>query len=87
MRAAQNLGRFISPTLARTLRSTNAIESMISIARTRSANVKNWQNGTMVLGPSSSSGAQPAGSPVSSLSGPLSNPYQDTAARPAAPTS
>ena len=39
----------ISPTLARTLRSTNAIESMISIARTHSANVKNWQNGTMAL--------------------------------------
>jgi len=31
------------------LRSTNAIESMISIARTHSANVKNWQNGTMAL--------------------------------------
>jgi putative transposase len=39
----------VPPTLARTLRSTNAIESMISIARTHSANVKNWQNGTMAL--------------------------------------
>lgn len=39
----------ISPTLARTLRSTNAIESMISITRTHSTNVKNWQNGTMAL--------------------------------------
>jgi transposase-like protein len=39
----------VSPTLARTLRSTNCIESMISIARTHSANVKNWQNGTMAL--------------------------------------
>jgi transposase-like protein len=39
----------VSPTLARTLRSTNAIESMISIARTHSANVKNWQNGNMAL--------------------------------------
>ncbi len=39
----------ISPTLARTLRSTNATESMISIARTHSANVKNWQNATMAL--------------------------------------
>lgn len=39
----------ISPTLARTLRSTNAIESMISIARTHSANVKNWRSGTMAL--------------------------------------
>ena len=36
----------VSPTLARTLRSTNCIESMISIARTHSSNVKNWQNGT-----------------------------------------
>ena len=39
----------VSPSLARTLRSTNSIESMISIARTHSRNVKNWQNGTMAL--------------------------------------
>jgi transposase-like protein len=39
----------VSPTLARTLRSTNSIESMISIARNHSVNVKNWQNGTMAL--------------------------------------
>ena len=39
----------VPPTLARTLRSTNCIESMISIARTHSVNVKNWQNGTMAL--------------------------------------
>jgi putative transposase len=39
----------VPPTLARTLRSTNCIESMISIARTHSTNVKNWQNGNMAL--------------------------------------
>jgi len=39
----------VPPTLARTLRSTNCIESMISIARNHSTNVKNWQNGTMAL--------------------------------------
>ncbi|HVW79740.1 MAG TPA: IS256 family transposase [Mycobacteriales bacterium] len=39
----------VSPTLARTLRSTNSIESMISIARDHSTNVKNWQDGTMAL--------------------------------------
>ena len=39
----------VPPSLARTLRSTNAIESMISIARTHSRNVKNWQNGNMAL--------------------------------------
>ncbi|MGI8678499.1 MAG: IS256 family transposase [Jatrophihabitans sp.] len=39
----------VPPTLARTLRSTNGIESMISIARNHSTNVKNWQNGTMAL--------------------------------------
>ena len=33
----------VPPTLARTLRSTNCIESMISIARNHSTNVKNWQ--------------------------------------------
>ena len=39
----------VSPTLARTLRSANSIESMISIARTHSRNVKHWQNGQMAL--------------------------------------
>jgi len=39
----------VPPTLARTLRSINSIESMISIARNHSTNVKNWQNGTMAL--------------------------------------
>ena len=39
----------VPPTLARTLRSTNSIESMISIARDHSTNVKNWQNGQMAL--------------------------------------
>jgi hypothetical protein len=39
----------VSPTLARTLRSTNSIESMISICRNHSANVKNSQNGNMAL--------------------------------------
>ena len=39
----------IPPTLARTLRSTNAIESMISICRTHSANVKHWRDGQMAL--------------------------------------
>ncbi|MBA3801200.1 MAG: IS256 family transposase [Geodermatophilaceae bacterium] len=39
----------VPPTLARTLRSTNSIESMISIARTHSRNVTNWQNGAMAL--------------------------------------
>ena len=39
----------IPPTLARTLRSTNAIESMISICRTHSANVKRWRDGQMAL--------------------------------------
>ena len=39
----------LSPTLARTLRSTNSIESMISIARTHPTNVKDWQNGNMAL--------------------------------------
>jgi hypothetical protein len=31
------------------LRSTNAIESMNSIARTHSRNVKNWTSGNMAL--------------------------------------
>ena len=39
----------IPPTLARTLRSTDAIESMISICRTHSANVKHWRDGQMAL--------------------------------------
>jgi putative transposase len=39
----------VAPTLARTLRSTNAIESMISVCRQRSRNVKRWQDGQMAL--------------------------------------
>ncbi len=39
----------VPPTLARTLRSTNAIESMISICRERSKNVKRWRDGQMAL--------------------------------------
>jgi SAM-dependent methyltransferase len=39
----------IPPTLARTLRSTNAVESMISICRTHASNVKNWRDGQMAL--------------------------------------
>ena len=39
----------VPPTLARTLRSTNAIESMISICRDHATNVKHWQNGQMAL--------------------------------------
>ena len=39
----------VPPTLARTLRSTNAIESMISICREHAKNVKRWKDGTMAL--------------------------------------
>jgi transposase-like protein len=39
----------VPPTLARTLRSTNAIESMISICRDHAGNVKHWRDGKMVL--------------------------------------
>jgi putative transposase len=39
----------IPPTLARTFRSTNAVESMISICRTHASNVKNWRDGQMAL--------------------------------------
>ncbi len=36
----------VPPTLARTLRSTNSIESMIEICRDHSTNVKRWRDGT-----------------------------------------
>jgi hypothetical protein len=39
----------LPPTLARILRSTNTIESMIEICRDHAANVKRWQDGQMVL--------------------------------------
>ena len=39
----------VPPTLARTLRSTNPIESMIEICRDHSKNVKRWRDGTMTL--------------------------------------
>jgi hypothetical protein len=39
----------VPPTLARTLRSTNSVESMIAICRDHAANVKRWRDGQMVL--------------------------------------
>jgi putative transposase len=39
----------VPPTLARTLRSTNAVESMIEICRDHSSNVKRWRDGQMAL--------------------------------------
>jgi transposase-like protein len=39
----------VPPALARTLRSTNCVESMIEICRDHSRNVKHWQDGTMAL--------------------------------------
>jgi putative transposase len=39
----------VPPTLARTLRSTNPIESMIEICRDHSTNVKRWRDGQMAL--------------------------------------
>jgi len=39
----------VPPTLARTFRSTNAIESMIGVCRQRSANVKRWRDGDMAM--------------------------------------
>jgi putative transposase len=43
------IGRLgVPPTLARTLRNTNTVESMIEICRD-AANVKRWQDGQMML--------------------------------------
>ena len=39
----------VPPTLARTLRSTNAIESMILVCREHAGNVKRWRDGQMAL--------------------------------------
>ncbi|SDY67947.1 hypothetical protein SAMN05661080_04574, partial [Modestobacter sp. DSM 44400] len=39
----------LPPTLARSMRSTNMIESMISICRQHSTNVKRWRDGQMAL--------------------------------------
>ena len=39
----------VPPTLARTLRTTNPVESMIEICRDHSTNVKHWRDGQMTL--------------------------------------
>jgi hypothetical protein len=39
----------VPPTRVRTVRSSNAIESMIEICRERSTNVKRWRDGTIAL--------------------------------------
>ena len=56
----------IPPTLARTFRSTNAVESMISICRTHASNVKNWRDGTMALRWCAAGWSRPASSSVAS---------------------
>jgi putative transposase len=43
------LGLSVDSALARTLRSTNPIESMLSVSRERARNVKRWRGGEMVL--------------------------------------
>jgi putative transposase len=40
----------VPPTLARTLHSTNTIESMIEICRDHAVNLKRWRDGQLVLG-------------------------------------
>lgn len=39
----------VPPTLARTLRSTNPIESLLSVCREHAGNAERWQDGTMAL--------------------------------------
>jgi putative transposase len=39
----------VPPTLARTLRSTTCIESMISVCRDHASNIKRWRAGQMAL--------------------------------------
>src|SRR6266568_7120196 len=39
----------LSPSLLRTFKSTNPVESMISVGRTVAENVKRWRDGKMVL--------------------------------------
>lgn len=39
----------LGPSLLRTFKSTNPIESIISVARTVTGNVKRWRNGEMIL--------------------------------------
>ncbi|MGV7654277.1 IS256 family transposase, partial [Mycobacterium kansasii] len=39
----------VPPALARTVRSTNTIESMISVCREHAGNVKRWRDGKMAL--------------------------------------
>jgi len=39
----------VAPTLARTLRTTNPVESMIEICRDHSTNIKRWRDGQMAL--------------------------------------
>jgi putative transposase len=56
----------VPPTLARTLRSTNAIESMIGVCRQRSANVKRWRAGDMAMRWWAAGMVEPASSSVAS---------------------
>jgi len=52
----------VPPTLARTLRSTNAVESMIAISRDHSRNVKRWREEQMALRWCAAAWSRPASS-------------------------
>src|SRR5574340_1789311 len=57
----------VPPTLARTLRSTNAIESMISVCRDHARNVKRWRDANMALRWCAAGMVEAAGVPLGKL--------------------
>jgi putative transposase len=57
----------VPPTLARTLRSTNSIESMIEICRDHATNVKCWQDGRWCCAGSLPGWTRPAASSAASM--------------------
>jgi putative transposase len=80
----------VPPTLARTLRSTNAVESMISISRDHSRNVKRWRDGQMALRWCAAgmveAGKQSAASTATSTCQPSAPPSPDRPAPELSPT-
>ena len=66
----------VPPTLARTLRSTNSVESMTPSTRTHSRNVKHWQGGQMALR-WCAAGIAEAGKQFRRVNGHITSPHSD----------
>jgi hypothetical protein len=75
----------VTPTLARSLRSTNPIESMLEICRDHSTNVKHWRDGKKALRLARRGCSKPKAVPRRQRLQPAQPPSTHTPAKPVTP--